>query len=76
MYVCVWVRMRACVHNRVHVKLILLQEEEEWEEQPDYLNLQEAQKIQDGEPEDIYVNQESESSSSGELQYECGVDCH
>ena len=55
------------MHNRLNVTLIPFQEEEEWEEQPDYLNLQEAQEIQDGEPEDIYVNQESESSSSGEF---------
>ena len=65
---CMCVRARACVHNHVNVTLISLQEEEEWEEQPDYLNLQEAQEIQDGEPEDIYVNQESESSSSGEFK--------
>ncbi|KAL5248703.1 hypothetical protein ACHWQZ_G017780 [Mnemiopsis leidyi] len=42
-------------------------EEDEWEdEQPSYMNLEEAEDLQCGEPEDIYVNQESQSSSSEE----------
>ncbi|KAL5248705.1 hypothetical protein ACHWQZ_G017780 [Mnemiopsis leidyi] len=44
-------------------------EEDEWEdEQPSYMNLEEAEDLQCGEPEDIYVNQESQSSSSGKKE--------
>lgn len=73
-YVCVCMCTVHTAHAHTHIVHVhlapsILKEEDEWEdEQPSYMNLEEAEELQCGEPEDIYVNQESQSSSSGEFQ--------